>query len=93
MTAVTFCRCQWRGREARWLKVAAHFLQSCKGLLLVFFQLQFGAVQGLTTLGGEVVLDFPEAGVLAQEYPELVLDSLRLLLHLPHRPAIHVPAR
>ena len=42
---------------------------------------------------GEVVLNLPEAGVLAQEYPQLVLHGLRLLLHLPHRPAVHVPAQ
>ena len=72
-------------------KVTAHFLQSCQGLLLVLLQLQFGAVQGLAPLGGEVVLNLLETGVLAQEYPQLVLDRLRLL-HLPHCPAIHIPA-
>ena len=75
------------------LKVAAHFLQRCQRLFLVLLQLQFGAIQGLAPLGGEVVFDFLEAGVLSQEYPQLVLDSLRLLLHLPHRPAVHVPAQ
>ena len=74
------------------LKVAAHLLQSRQGLLLVLLQLQFGAVQGLAPLGGEVVLNLLETGVLAQEYPQLVLDRLRLLLHLPHCPAIHIPA-
>ena len=29
--------------------------------------------------------------MLTQEYPQFVLDSLRLLLHLPHRPAVHIP--
>ena len=62
-------------------------------LFLVFLQLQLGAVQRLAPLGGEVVLNFLEVGVLAQEYPQLVLDGLRLLLHLPHRPAVHVPAQ
>ena len=75
------------------LEVAAHLLQSRQGLLLVFFQFQLGAVQGLAPLGGEVVLNLPEAWVLAQENPKLVLDGLRLLLHLPHRPAIHIPAQ
>ena len=75
------------------LEVAAHLLQSCQGLFLVFLQLQLGAVQRLAPLGGEVVLNFLEVGVLAQEYPQLVLDGLRLLLHLPHRPAVHVPAQ
>lgn len=75
------------------LKIAAHFLQSRQSLLLVFLQFQMGAIQGLAPLGGEVVLDLLEAGVLAQEYPQLVLHGLRLLLHLPHRPAVHVPAQ
>ena len=75
------------------LEVAAHFLQSCQGLLLVLLQLKLGAVQRLAPLGGEVVLDLLEVGVLAQEYPQLVLDGLRLLLHLPHRPAVHIPAQ
>ena len=75
------------------LEVAAHLLQSRKSLFLVFLQFQFGTVQGLAPLGGEVVLDLPEAGVLAQENPQFVLHGLRLLLHLPHRPAVHVPAQ
>ena len=75
------------------LKIAAHLLQSRQGLFLVFLQLQLGAVQGLAPLGGEIVLDLLETGVLAQEYPQLVLDGLRLLLHLPHRPAVHIPAQ
>ena len=75
------------------LEVAAHLLQSCQSLFLVLLQFQFGAVQGLAPLGGEVVLDFPETGVLAQENSQLVFHSLRLLLHLPHRPAVHIPAQ
>ena len=75
------------------LKITAHLLQSRQGLFLVFFQLQLGAVQRLAPLGGEVVLNLPEVWVLAQESPQLVLHSLRLLLHLPHRPAVHIPAQ
>ena len=54
------------------LKAAAHFLQSSQGLLLVLLQFQSGAVQRLAPLGGEVVFDFSETGVLPQEYPQLV---------------------
>ena len=61
------------------LEVAAHLLQSRQGLFLVFLQLKLGAVQRLAPLGGEVVLNLLEVGVLAQEYPQLVLDGLRLL--------------
>ncbi len=68
-------------------------LQSRQGLLLVFLQFQLGTVQGLAPLGGEIVLNFLEVGMLAQEYPQLVLDGLRLLLHLPHRPAVHIPTQ
>ena len=50
-------------------------------------------VQGLAPLGGEVVLNLLEAGVLAQENPQFILHSFRLLLHLPHRPAVHIPAQ
>ena len=59
----------------------------------MFLQLQPRTVQGLAPLGGEIVFDFPETGVLSQEYPKFVLDGLWLLLHLPHRPAVHVPAQ
>ena len=79
--------------EGDGLEIAAHLLQGCQGLLLVLLQLKLGAVQRLAPLGGEVVLDLLEIGVLAQEYSQLVLDGLRLLLHLPHRPAVHVPAQ
>ena len=75
------------------LKAAAHFRQGSQGLLLVLLQFQSGAVQRLAPLCGEVVFDFPETGVLSQEYPKFVLDGLWLLLHLPHRPAVHVPAQ
>ncbi|CAN3988213.1 Inosose dehydratase, partial [Dysosmobacter welbionis] len=75
------------------LEAAAHLLQSRQGLLLVFLQFQFGTVQGLAPLGGEIVLNFLEVGMLAQEYPQLVFDGLRLLLHLPHRPAVHIPTQ
>ena len=75
------------------LEVAAHLLQGRQGLFLVFLQFQLGTVQGFAPLGGEVVLDLLETGVLAQEYPQLVFHGLRLLLHLPHRPAIHIPAQ
>ena len=74
-------------------KVAAHLLQRCQGLLLMLLKLQLGAVQRLAPLGGEVVLDLLEAGVLSQKYSQLVLHGLRLLLHLPHCPAIHIPAQ
>ena len=74
------------------LKIAAHLLQRREGLFLVFLQLQLRAVQRFAPLGGEIVLDLPEAGVLAQEDPQLVLDSLGLLLHLPYRPTVHIPA-
>ena len=75
------------------LEVAAHILQCCQGLFLVLLQFKLGAVQGLAPLGGEIVLDFLETGVLAQEYPQFILDGLRLLLHLPHRPTVHIPAQ
>ena len=51
------------------LEVTAHLLQRRQGLLLVLLQLQLGAVQGLAPLGRKVVLNLPEAGMLAQEYP------------------------
>ncbi len=57
----------------------------------MLLQLQPGAVHGLAPLGGQVILNLPEAGVLPQKDPQLVLDGLRLLLHLPHRPAVHIP--
>ena len=44
-------------------------------------------------LGGEVVLNLFETGMLAQEYPQLVLDGLGLLPHLPHRPAVYIPPK
>ena len=75
------------------LEVAAHLLQRRQSLFLMFLQFQFGTVQGLAPLGGEVVLDLPEAGVPAQENPQFILNGLWLLLHLPHRPAVHVPAQ
>ena len=75
------------------LKVAAHLLQRCQRLFLVLLQLQFGAIQGLAPLSGEVVLNLLETGVLSQKYPQLVLHGLRLLLHLPHCPAVHIPAQ
>ena len=59
----------------------------------MLFQFQLRAVQRLAPLGGEIVFDFPETGVLSQEYPKFVLDGLWLLLHLPHRPAVHIPAQ
>ena len=31
--------------------------------------------------------------MLAQKNPQLVLHGFRLLLHLPHRPTVHIPAQ
>ncbi len=75
------------------LKVAAHLLQRHKSLFLMLLQIQLRAVQRLAPLSGEVILDLPETGMLAQEYPQLILDGFRLLLHLPHRPAVYIPPR
>lgn len=60
---------------------------------MVLLQLQLGAVQRLAPLGGEIVLDLLKAGVPAQENPQLVFHGLRLLLHLPHRSAVHIPSQ
>ena len=51
------------------LKIAAHLFQSGQSLLLVLLQFQLGAVQGFSPLRGKIVLNFLEAGMLAQEYP------------------------
>ena len=75
------------------LEMAAHFLQRRQRLLLMFLQLQLGAIQGLAPLGGEVVLDLLKSWVLAQENSQFILHSFRLLLHLAHRPAVHIPAQ
>lgn len=40
----------------------------------------------------ELILNFPELRAAAQEDPQLVLRSLWMELHLPHCPAVHLPA-
>ena len=75
------------------LKIAAHLFQSCQSLLLVLLQFQLRAIQGLAPLSGEIVLNFLEAGMLAQEYPQFIFHGFRLLLYLPHRPAVYIPAQ
>ena len=65
----------------------AHLRQRVQRFLLVLLQLERAA-----PLGRQVVRDGPELRLAAQEDAQLVLHALRLLLHDPHRPAIHRPA-
>ena len=75
------------------LGVVAHRRQSRQCLLLVRLECQLGAIQRLSALSGQVILDGAKARAPPQEHAQLVLDRLRLLLHLPHGPAVHVPAQ
>ena len=70
-----------------------HGPQSLQRLPLVLFQLQGAAVQCSAPLGRQIVLDLPQPGPVPQKDPELVLHQLRLELHLPHRPPVHIPAQ
>ena len=73
------------------LPVFAHFLKVLECFLLIFAQLQLFAVQRLSALRGQIVLDLPKSPFRAKKQAQFVLDRIRLLLHLPHRPAVHVP--
>ena len=74
------------------LPALPHGPQRFQRLFLMLLQLQGSSVQHLAPLGREVVLDLLEPRAAAKEDPQLILHRLRLELHLPHRPAIHVPA-
>lgn len=56
----------------------------------MFLQLQMDIVQGHISLVGEVIPTLFKAGVLDQELPQLVLDGLWLLLHLPNRQTMRI---
>ena len=75
------------------LAVITHGLQCLQCRLLMLLQLQIGAVQSLGLLGRQVVLDLLELGMVTQEHTKLVLDLFGILLQLPHRPTVHIPAQ
>ena len=75
------------------LAVLAHGFQRIQRFLLVFPQLQLVGLQGASLLGGQIVLDLFKARVTAQEHAQLVLHGFGLSLHLPHGPAVHIPAK
>ena len=70
-----------------------HSLQRFQGFQLMLFQFQMGTVDGFASLLGQIVLNLPELGMAAQKNPQLILYRLRLNLHLPYCPAVHIPAQ
>jgi hypothetical protein len=69
-----------------------HGCEGCQRLFLMRFQMQIFRADGLPTLGGQVILDLLELRLIAEKNTQFVLDGVRLRLHLPHCPAVDVPA-
>ena len=66
--------------------VVSHLLQRLERGFLMLLQLQICAVQRFAALHGEVVLDLAELRMATEKHAQLILDRLRLNLHLTHRP-------
>ena len=74
------------------LMLLPHGGEGSQRLFLVRFQMQIFRADGLTALGRQVILNFLELRLIAEENAQFVFDGVRLCLHLPHRPAVDVPA-
>ena len=79
--------------QSNGLPVLPHGRQRIKCLLLILPQLQLIGFQRTALLSGQIVLDLLKTGIAAEEHAQLVLHGFRLFLHLPDRPAIHIPAQ